>query len=296
MNLITVFTPTYNRSKELKRLYASLKIQMNKSFVWLIVDDGSSDDTAELVEKWKTESAFEIQYFKQENQGKSMAHNKGVELTRTELFTCVDSDDFLKENAIEEIEKCWKHATENNVGILAFKGEELKSVTKLERRPIGENGYVNSTLKNAYDHLGLKGDTMLIFKTNVIQKYKFPHFEGEKFVPEAYLYDLIDQDGKLMILEKTIYMCEYLEDGYTKNMAALLKRNPKGYEAYIRQRLKLDIEMKNKFLDTIRFVAIMLIDKKNKKIIRNSEYPVLTFLAYPLGILFYRLRYKNVGE
>ena len=91
-------------------------------------------------------------------------------------------------------------------------------------------------------------------------------------------------------------MCEYLEDGYSKNMAALLKRNPRGYEAYIRHRLKIDTGIKNRFLDTIRFIAIMLIDKKHKKIIRNSEYPVLTLFAYPLGVLFYRIRYKNIGE
>ena len=296
MKAITVFTPTYNRSRELGRLYNSLVNQTNQSYIWLMVDDGSTDNTEELVKTWKNEDLIQIQYFKQKNMGKSMAHNKGVELTKTELFSCVDSDDYLKENAIEEILKCWRHAMDDNVGILAFKGEERKTITTLSIRPIGKNGYVNSTLKNAYANLGLHGDTMLIFKTSVIQRYHFPCIEGEKFVPEAYLYDLIDQDGKLMILEKVLYICEYLEDGYTQNMAALLKRNPRGYEAYIRQRLKFDTKIKDRFLDTIRFVGIMLIDKENKRIIRDSVYPILTVLAYPFGVLFYRKRFKNIGE
>lgn len=297
MNFITVFTPTYNRGKELKRLYESLVNQSNQSFVWLVVDDGSTDNTEELVKEWMQEKLIEIEYCKQENKGKSMAHNKGVELTKTELFTCVDSDDYLIKDAIEEIADCWKYATRENVGILAFKGEKEKAITTLGVRPIGGNGHVNSTLKNAYSHLKLQGDTMLIFKSEVVKKYSFPYFKREKFVPEAYLYDLIDQNGKLMILEKVLYICEYLEDGYTQNMANLLKRNHKGYEAYIRQRLRLDTEIKDKFLDTIRYIAIMLVDKeKNKKIVRGSEYPILTIIAYPLGVLFYCKRYKNVGE
>lgn len=293
MKFITIFTPTYNRAGTLIRLYESLKKQTNKNFLWLIVDDGSTDNTEEIVNKWISDDELEIRYFKQQNQGKSMAHNKGVELTETELFTCVDSDDYLTDNAVEEIINCWKVATANNIGILAFKTSETAIITKLAKRPIDENGYVNSTLGNAYRNLGLVGDTMLIFRTNILAKFKFPYIPGEKFVPEAYLYDLIDREGKLIFLEKSIYICEYLEDGYTKNMAKLIKNNPRGYIVYIKQRLRFDNNIRDKIFDTIRYVAIAIVNKE-KKIIKDSVYPLITLLVYPLGVLFYIKRYKGI--
>jgi len=100
---ITVFTPTYNRAYILNRLYESLKKQSSKSFLWLIIDDGSTDNTEELVNAWIRENIIEIRYYKQENGGKQRAHNKAVELCDTELFICVDSDDYLTENAIEGV-------------------------------------------------------------------------------------------------------------------------------------------------------------------------------------------------
>lgn len=287
--LITIFTPSYNRANTLERLYVSLVQQTSKDFYWLIVDDGSTDQTEQIVAEWIKDDKIEIQYYKQENQGKSMAHNKGVELTKTELFTCVDSDDYLSDNAVAEIEECWRNAGQTDVGILAFKKSEERAVTKIAKG--GKN--VRTTLKNAYDNLGLVGDTMLVFKTSVIKKYCFPHFEGEKFVPEGYLYDLIDQEGQLILLEEPLYICEYLPDGYTSNMAKLLKNNPQGYLAYITQRLRIDKTMKEKFLDSIRYVA-MAIANGNKDIIRKAVYPMIALVAYPCGRLFYYKRYKNV--
>lgn len=293
MKFITIFTPTYNRATTLVNLYESLIRQTNKDFLWLIVDDGSTDNTEEIVDRWVNEKIIEIKYFKQDNQGKSMAHNKGVELTETELFTCVDSDDYLTDNAVEEICNCWKVANDTNSGILAFKATESTTVTRINKKIKSDNGYINTTLRAAYNNLGLVGDTMLIFRTSIISKYSFPYFEGEKFVPESYLYDLIDNDGNLIVLEKALYICEYLEDGYTNNMAKLLKNNPKGYLAYINQRLAIDETFKDKFWDSIRYVAMAISNKENK-IIRNSVYPPITTAAYIFGLLFYIKRYKRV--
>lgn len=288
---ITIFTPTYNRGYILKRLYESLVKQTCQDFCWLIVDDGSTDDTEKVVEEWINKKEIQIRYVKQTNQGKSLAHNKGVELTETELFTCVDSDDYLKSDAIEKIIACWKTSRTNDVGILAFKISEKKPVTKIKK---GGNG-IRTTLKNAYDHLGLVGDTMLIFKSETIKQYCFPHFLGEKFVPEGYLYDKIDQDGLLILLEEPLYICEYLDGGYTNNMSKLLANNPCGYLAFIKQRLEFDNSIKDRFLDSIRYVAMAKVHKE--RIIKNSVYPLYAILAYPAGLLFFYKKYKNViGE
>ena len=284
---LTIFTPTYNRANTLEILYLSLCRQTNKDFYWLIIDDGSTDNTEQLIKQWIEDNKIIIHYHKQENRGKSMAHNKGVELSDSELFVCVDSDDYLTDDAVEIISKVWKKSEKNDVGILAFKRTENKAITKLSSTPKN----IHTTLKNAYDNLGLTGDTMLVFKTEVIKKYSFPDIKGEKFVPEAYLYDLIDQDGKLILIQKPLYVCEYRQDGYTDNMAKLLKNNPKGYIAYINQRLRFDKTIKEKFLDSIRYIGIaMVLD--NYSIIGNAVYPLITLAAYPLGILFYLKRYK----
>lgn len=282
--LITVFTPTYNRCNELVVLYESLKRQSCKSFIWLIVDDGSADKTEELVSAWIESKEIDIKYIKQENQGKSMAHNKGVSETETELFVCVDSDDYLCDNAIEKIELCWQQRKADDIGILAF-----RSVTGFSRKL--PEGRVRTTLRQAYDKYGITGDTMLVFRTDIIGKYAFPKFENEKFVPEAYLYDLTDQEGFFILLKEVLYFGDYLEDGYTKNMAKLLKNNPKGYLAFINQRLQFDKKFKHRFMDTIRYISMAKVEGE-KRIIRKAVYPLIAAIAYPCGIFLYKKRYE----
>jgi glycosyltransferase involved in cell wall biosynthesis len=290
MQEITIFTPTYNRGYILPNLYNSLIRQTNKNFIWLIVDDGSADNTELLVQHWINEDEIKIEYYKQENKGKSMAHNKGVCLTKTELFTCVDSDDFLSADAIETILKIWNtKKSETTTGVLAYKGYSNGEIIT----EINDKTCIKTTLKNAYAIHGLVGDTMLIFRTDVILKFEFPYFDEEKFVPEAYLYDKIDNEGELLILRKVLYYCEYLKDGYTNNMAKLLKNNPKGYIAYISLRLKADKKVKEKFLDSIRYIAMCTVAGE-KNVIEKSSCPLITLIAYPFGLLFYLLRYREI--
>lgn len=288
--LLTVFTPTYNRAYCLERLYKSLRDQSCKSFEWLIVDDGSSDNTKEMVEKWTAEKILNIRYIYQKNAGKSMAHNEGVRQTQTELFLCVDSDDMLTPDAVEAILNEWKVATDKNTGILMrkFDGSHCLEVTTIPE------GLKESTLYDSYNKYGLRGDTALVLRSSVIKQFEFPKFEGENFVPEAYLYDLIDTKGKLRFVDKPIYNCEYLNDGYTKNMMKLLKNNPQGYTAYILQRLHLlDKTAKMKFVDSARYVAMMLTYDR-KHIFSKAVYPFYTLLALPLGYMLYVKKYKNI--
>ena len=281
--IITIFTPTYNREIELKRLYKSLCKQTCDLFEWLIIDDGSIDNTEQLIKDWIDDSTFNIRYVKQENKGKSFSHNVGTELTNTELFTCVDSDDYLTETAVESIIKCWNVCRSTDIGILA-----KRDVTGLKREVYDKE--IHISLRSAYSQYGIIGDTMLIYRTDIIKKYKFPYFEGEKFVPENYLYDLLDREGTLYFLNEVLYKGEYLADGYTKNMSTILKTNPKGYLAYINQRLQMDLELKYKMADTIRYISMAKVMKSNN-IIRNSIYPIVTLLMYPLGVLHYYRKY-----
>lgn len=284
--IVTVFTPAYNRGYTLGRLYKSLLGQTDKRFCWIVVDDGSTDDTEELVSTWIKENKVDVQYYKQENQGKPSAHNKGVELSRTELFTCVDSDDYLKDNAIEEIITAWNSHPDDCIGILGYREREGTILTSCSDDTLSKG-----TLRYLYDH-GLSGDTILVYKTEVLKRYSFPKFKDEKFIPEAYLYDLLDREGKLMLLRKSLYVCEYLPDGYTAGMARLLYCNPEGYFCYINQRLKFDVSIKQRLVDSIRYDA-MAIAHSRKRIIHDAVYPLYALLAYPAAWIFYKKRYAR---
>ena len=283
---LTIFTPTYNRYNILPRLYKSLCNQTCKDFVWLVVDDGSSDNTKELFTYWYEDNIIKIYYYQQENQGKSAALNKGIKECKSELFTCVDSDDYLTEDAVSVIKEAWVSCKSNSVGILC-----LREVSFIPMKMKGDCFY--TTLRDAYIKYGIKGDTMIIYKSNVIKRYKYPYFEGEKFVPEDYVNDQIDQEGKFLFLKKVLYKGAYLDSGYTKNMARLIKNNPMGYSSFISQRLGYDKTLKQKIADTIRHIAINQVLKKNGQKTK-MVYWGLYLLLYPLGYYFYIKRYKNI--
>lgn len=280
---LTIFTPTYNRAYCLPALYHSLCAQTDSAFEWLVVDDGSTDDTRNLIECWKQEGRIRIRYFWQENAGKAQAHNRGGELARMELFVCVDSDDVLKPNAVADILSLWRQHSDQ-IGMIFLK-------ERLDGRPMAywDNKTQYCTLYDAYRKYGLRGEAMLVYRTALIRKYKFPTFEGEKFIQESYLYDRLDQEGTLYITDKSLYRAEYLEDGYTRNSNKIFRENPHGYQAYIVQRLKLDKKLKYKILDTILYIGSKRL-LKDHRMIEDSVFPVLTCFLYLPSVFYYSIK------
>lgn len=292
--LLTVFTPTYNRAHTLPKLYESLTRQSSRDFEWLIVDDGSTDNTRELVNGWIAEGKLDLRYVYKENGGKPSAHNLGVKEARGELFICVDSDDHLVDGAVSTVINACESKTDNTVGLIAYKAlADGTGVTDIKNENI-----TAFTLKDGYDRYGLTGDTALVFKVDALRKFEFPTFEGERFVPEGYLYDKIDTLGKLTVVREQIYICEYLDDGYTANMKRILYKNPQGYFAYIENRLKIDRKIKHKFLDSVRYMAMAIAHGRGRKI-RDAVYPLFALMAYIPGWLLYVRdfkRYKDESE
>lgn len=286
---VSVFTPSYNRAYTLPALYESLKKQTNKEFEWIVVDDGSTDGTEELIKEFIREGELNIKYYYQKNSGKHVAHNLGVQKAERELFTCVDSDDYLIDKAIQRIIDL-SGETKDCIGIVFARGySETYPITKWK------GGEIRSTLYNAYKKYGLKGDTMLVYKTSIIKKVSFCVYDEEKFVPESYLYDQLDKFGRLYIANEILYICRYLPDGYTASMRKVICRSPRGYEAYIKQRIMIDKTILDCFLDCIRYISIKMV-LKDKKILTESKYPFLTLLAYLPGWLFYKRNYSKYLE
>lgn len=287
--LLTIFTPTYNRGYILTRLYKSLCEQTLSAFEWLIVDDGSTDNTKELVDTWKRESSFTIKYIFQENGGKMRAHNRGVLACTTQLFFCVDSDDYIQTNSVQLIYDTWRLTPEKAdiSGIIAYRG-------MVNRDPLISCEFPGDIKMSTFIGIaqsGFSGDTSLIYRTDLLQMYLFPDIVGEKFMPEDFVYDQIDENYKLLVLREPLIMCEYLEDGYTRNFQKLYKENPKNWALYYNQNAKYAVNLKEKIVLVAKYFCFSIM-AKDKSLFRNTNFKLLSFFSFPLGVYYFFFRYN----
>lgn len=285
MELLTVFTPTYNRAYILQQLYDSLCRQSSNDFVWLIVDDGSSDNTEELVKQWAAEAKIKIIYKAKQNGGKMRAHNYGASLCTTPLFVCIDSDDYVCDNFVESV-KTYKDRLEADkrlAGIIAYRGFPTEDKGFVPKSMFPFHG--TSTLSKLYQN-GFVGDTTLVFKTEVIKQYPFLEIEGEKFSTEAYAYDQIEQDYQFLLAEEVWTLCTYMPDGYTQGEKTLYIKNPMGWAMFFNQRAKFTHTYLSK--KKIAYGVLYMIFARRagiKEIYKQSElktplYPLFWLLSY----------------
>lgn len=287
---LTIFTPAYNRAYTLHLCYESMLRQKNKDFEWLIVDDGSTDNTKELVEKWmKTDNGFNIRYIYKENGGMHTAHNTAYENIDTELNMCIDSDDYLTDDAVEKILSFWgKNKDEKYGGIIAldiFQNGEIIGKKLPEQKSIAYNDY--------YEYGGT-GDKKVIYRTDVITKYPpYPEYKGEKFVGLCYKYLLADQEYPLLIMNEPICVVEYLEDGSTRNIMKQFVKNPRGYIFLRKERMKYCKTFKWRFKSCIHYVSSSIMIK-DKHFIKESPKKIMTILSIPFGVvLYFYINYKT---
>ena len=283
MKTLTIFTPTFNRASLLPRLYESLKAQTNQDFVWMIINDGSSDHTDEVVQGFIDEKVLEIQYIKQENQGMHGAHNTAYENCKTVLNTCVDDDDKMPENAVELILNKWNALGEKQnkySGIIAldalFDGQLIGTAFSTESISL-EDFYLN----------GGSGDKKLIYRTEIMNKYpKYPIFEGEKYVGLGYKYLLADQDYELATLNEVVCWVDYQPEGSSNNMWRQYYKNPKGFAFIRKQGMLLSKSRKKRLLDIIHYVSHSF-KSRNGRFIAESPRKFFTIAMIPLGFVLY---------
>ena len=251
---ITVFTPTYNRAYIIETLYRSLQRQTYTDFEWLVVDDGSADNTRELFECWqKEENPFPIRYVKQENGGKCRAINRGLELAQGELFFTVDSDDYLTEDALEKV-IAWDAELPGKEQYCGFVGNRGTTATETPNR-LFDGGYLDGTALDRYtvaeDHdVLVNGERAFVFYTEVHRKYPYPEFPGEKFLTEAVTWDKMAVDGyKMRFYNDIIWIWEYKPDGLTRAGYKVFLDNPQGTGLFFRQKAEfLNYSLKDKLL------------------------------------------------
>lgn len=246
--MVTIFTPVYNRAYIIGKLYQSLIRQTSYAFEWLIVDDGSTDNIAELAQQWISDTQqFQIRFYQQKNGGKHRAINYGVQMASYDAFFIVDSDDYLEDNAVEIISKYWNDVRENS---------RLAGIAGLRRHGSGEviggrlcfDNYVDAdNFERA--KWGLNGDKAEVYKTEILRRFPFPEYENEQFITEAVVWDKIAYEGyKIRWINRKFIVCDYLTDGLTAKGEQLFIDNPNGWAHYMRLQKKCGIMNQNDYL------------------------------------------------
>lgn len=288
---LTVFTTTFNRAYSLPDLYTSLCRQTSKDFLWLIIDDGSTDNTKNLVDNWINEGTIEIQYLYKTNEGMHTGHNLAYENISTALNVCIDSDDQLTHDAVELINSFWKENGESHyagiLGLDIYKDGRLVSSKKF---PESIKGGKYSQLKGKYN---LVGDIKFVYRTEVIKSYMpYPVFKGEIFTPLGYKYLLVDQDYDMLFLNKPLCIVDYRPDGNSHNLIKQYFRNPRGFLEERKVRMSESYTFRERFENSIHFVASEIILKRYR-FWADSTNKLLTIFALPFGFLYYLfLKYK----
>lgn len=224
---ITILTPTYNRASLLPRLFDSLLRQTNKDFEWIVVDDGSTDDTREVVAnlKEKCGGAFPMRYVYKANGGKHMAINIGAERARGELLFIADSDDLLIDDALETVANSWHDISDDK----SFAGIVGLDITMDTREVIGSGLPQEHIDCNAIDiryRHHVTGDMKEVFRTEVLREFPFPEFAGERFCPEQLVWFRMARRYRLRYINKPIYIADYQPDGITAGITRARMRNP----------------------------------------------------------------------
>jgi len=279
--ILTVFTPTFNRACLLERCYESLCRQTSRDFCWLIVDDGSTDNTRNLVDGWIKDNKIPVKYIFQENQGMHGAHNTAYKNITTDYNVCIDSDDYMPDNAVEIIINNLNEIKNNQAGLVGLDADPSGNIigTKI---PIHVS---ECTLTEMYQKYKVKGDKKLVYKTNIIRNYPdYPLFEGEKFVPLGYLYSLIDQDYKMKPVNEILVIVEYQPEGSTRNIFRQYMKNPRGFAFSRISAINISKGFDLRFRNAIHLVSSAIFAGK-PELLRKCKRPLFVLLAMPFGIL-----------
>lgn len=285
---ISVLTPTFNRANLLDRLYKSLV--KNKKYIqdieWLIMDDGSKDNTKSVVEKFKEDNKIEIKYYYQENQGKMIAINKLVGQATGDFIIDCDSDDYFTEDAFKIVKEAFEeNKEEKDIYALCFlkydqKGKNMGNNFKKQK----------TTMFDLYFKEGETGEKVLVFFSNIRKQYKHQLEKNERFVTEARMYHKMDEKYQMICVNKPIMICEYQEEGYTKNISKQFKENPNGYYKYFQEILQKDmkgVSLKKRLYAIKHYILFSYLtkSKNNLKKIVDLKNKILYLILYIPGIL-----------
>lgn len=280
---LTVFTPAYNRADLLPRCYESMKRQTNKNFIWMIIDDGSTDNTRELVANWMEKTSdFQIVYRYKENGGLHTTYNEAIAHIDTELCVCIDSDDFMPDDAVEKILSFWeKNGSDQVAGIVGLDFD-------LEGHVIGDP-LPDQTTVNLIDLLVGRypikhGDRTNVVRTELYKRFApMETFPGEKNFNPHYMHLQISMEYDFLVLNENLRFVEYQPGGMSNSMYQQYRSSPKSFAKTRLLYLSFpDTGFKFRFRQCVHYVSSSIIGK-NHLFLRESPAKALTVLALPFG-------------
>lgn len=282
--MITVFTSTYNRGYLLANLYRSLCDQTCQNFEWLIIDDGSLDETEAIINEFVLEKKIDIRYFKQDNSGKHVAINRGVEKAKGELFFIVDSDDVLVENAIERLNYFYNQIKDND----SFAGVSGTCLTLFGNRIGGDMRYnqLDCSPLELRIKYKISGDMSEAVKTKILRNYSFPVFEGEKFCPEALVWNRLSQRYIFRYFNEGLCKCEYRSDGLSAKIVRLRMDSSRASLLYYSELYHMNIPFLHKIKAAINYWRFSF--GSNDMILNKIRtIGLLSLLVFPVALLFH---------
>ena len=285
--MITVLTPTFNRGGRLQSLWDSLQKQTVKDFEWLVVDDGSTDGTKDLITQLQEKSDFPIRYIYKSNGGKHTALNVGIQTIRSELTFIVDSDDCVTDDAVESILKIHKkYRSQNNICGYAF----LRAFPdgKVNGKKFDVNEKIGSYIDVRVNGNDTGADKAEVFKTHCLKEFPFPEYPNEKFLGEDLVWVRMARKYEMVHINKAIYVGNYLEDGLTNNRRKHNIASPVGCmhraEEFMESDLKTRYRIKGglQYIVYGRFAGVKICD-----LIRKSRHKVLATVCTPGGLFLH---------
>ncbi len=292
---LTILTPTYNRANRLNKLYESLLSQTVGEFKWLIVDDGSTDNTADLIKTFLDDERLEIKYLYKINGGKHTAINEGIRYVQTPLTFIVDSDDYLTENAVEIILNIWeKYQYRDEIGSFWFLQSD--STGRIIGDMFPEEEFV-STYLDVMINSTVKGDKKAVYRTELLRKYPFPVFDGETFLGEGIIHKRIGDCYKSVFINKVIYKGDYLEGGLSDSGRELRIKNPLGGMANSKEFVGRDVNLRIRIKKMTLYLTYgMFSGLKYWDIVCDSEFPVLAVVCTPMSLVLFMYWLKAYGS
>lgn len=286
----TVFTPTFNRARTLSQVYESLKNQTYKNFEWLIVDDGSTDDTPQLIRNWQLENIIPIRYFHQNNGGKHTGFNRAVREAFGELFLPLDDDDACVPNALQCLRQWWEEipSTIRN----EFSGVTCHCINA-EGKIIGSRfprTFFDSDPITAATIYKVTGEKWGFHRTEILRQYPYPQFPGEKLVPDGLVWNRIGMTYKIRFVDEPLRIHRHLPGGITSRLSYFRAHSPSGTRLYYLEYAKLNISRKYKIkavINYFRFSAHGKISPRGALAELNSG--LFGVLLMPLGYMYYLL-------
>lgn len=285
--MITVLTPTFNRGGRLQSLWDSLQKQTVKDFEWLVVDDGSTDGTKDLITQLQEKSDFPIRYIYKSNGGKHTALNVGIQTICSELTFIVDSDDCVTDDAVESILKIHKkYRSQNNICGYAF----LRAFPdgKVNGKKFDVNEKIGSYIDVRVNGDDTGADKAEVFKTHCLKEFPFPEYPNEKFLGEDLVWVRMARKYEMVHINKAIYVGNYLEDGLTNNRRKHNIASPIGCmhraEEFMESDLKTRYRIKGglQYIVYGRFAGVKVVD-----LIRKSRHKVLATVCTPGGLFLH---------